>query len=440
MRTLVELTTPDGRSLRLTPLGLATGGKLSPEDAADFQQRSIAAADLVELVPDTTRDSFERLRLLHSYGVLCYDAFTVADDLSWVVLEQALRERLIDFYGSAIPVIYRKGSETTFVASDFEAISDAFRPGGSHAKGWQLKPRAGTTPIRMPLTLRPLLQWARLEELLHGQHNRKVEEELFDKARNRFAHGAGYHLGTPVESSRAICDLAEIINRLWGQSTPGGHLYPSPLQRDVLVVGWSSGWAEGETGSSVAVMRAEQLAAHADDTHGWTYIVVRGVWDRDQLSRFDARYELTTYPVDLLWGPASRSEALAWLEGTAPTSDEAAYLDRLFAIRRDDGKVFLPCRADLLLGLPDERRGGTWHVVRADFPNDAFAHVRHIDAGESCRSEGQRSGGCPVDDVAAGSWSDAASAVQSLCPDLQPAKYADTRVPQPWPFPDSVGY
>src|SRR5260221_4972602 len=50
--TFTELTTPDERSLRFTPLGLATGGKLSPEKTAEFQQRSIATADLVPAVPE----------------------------------------------------------------------------------------------------------------------------------------------------------------------------------------------------------------------------------------------------------------------------------------------------------------------------------------------------------------------------------------------------
>jgi len=31
IQTFADLTTPDERSLRFTPLGLATGGKLSPE-------------------------------------------------------------------------------------------------------------------------------------------------------------------------------------------------------------------------------------------------------------------------------------------------------------------------------------------------------------------------------------------------------------------------
>src|SRR5258708_2567608 len=259
IRTFAELTTPDERSLRFTPLGLATGGKLSPEKTAEFQQRSIATADLVPAVPESTRKSFERLRTLHAHGVLYYDLFTVVDDLTWIVLEQALRERFIEFYGGVIPLVRNNGAESTFSASNFEAISEAFRRGGSHAK-WQLRLRAHGTSMWVPLTLAPLLRWARQERLLHGQRNRRVEEDLFHKIRNRFAHGGGFRIGMPTQSARGIRDLAEIINRLWGAVTPGGRLYPTPLQREVLVIGWSPTWSTTEEGPFLEIMHAEQLA------------------------------------------------------------------------------------------------------------------------------------------------------------------------------------
>jgi len=159
------------------------------------------------------------------------------------------------------------------------------------------------------------------------------------------------------------------------------------------------------------------------------YLIVRGVWHGDWLWEFDARYELTTYPTDLLWGPGTRTDALAWLEATAPVGDEVDYLDRVFAVRRHDGMVDPPCCPDVLLGLPPERRAGTWHVVRADFPGDCFAHVRHIEAGESCGTWG-----CAAQEIAQGSWAVAADSVMTLFPGLHAAAYSEARVPPRWPL------
>jgi len=125
----------------------------------------------------------------------------------------------------------------------------------------------------------------------------------------------------------------------------------------VVVVGWSKGVQD----ISLEVMHAKRLA-DPTEPDGWSYLVVRGVWHDEAMLDFDARYELTAYPAGLLWGPGSREEALAWLEATAPVGDDVAHLDRLFAIRWDGGKVYFPCRPDVLLGLRKtaELGPGTW--------------------------------------------------------------------------------
>lgn len=426
IRGFAELTTANEQTRRFTSRGLATGGMLSPDDAAEFQQHCIASADLVDAVPESTQQSFERLRTLHSYGVLCYDAFTVAGDLSWVVLEQALRERFIAFYGGAVPLVSRNGTESTFTTNDFAELGDSLRKGGLAVRGSKLKLQTGGY-IRPPLTLAPLLAWARREALLEGQRNRRVEAELFHKIRNRFAHGADYHLAMPPDSAGRICDLAEIINRLWGAPTPGGRLYPPPLAQEVLAVGWSPGWGTGAMGSSVTVMRPNQLAAFAEDQGDWTYIVLRAVPHDEELMRFDVRYERTVYPAELLWGPGERRDALVWLGQNAPSGGEQSHLDRLFVLQREDDEVRLPYRADVMLGLPEEHRGGVWHLIRADFPNDAYGHVRHLDR-RLCWAE--LYGGCAVEDIGEGSWQEVCSILTRICPDLQPAPYSDTRVPE----------
>ena len=109
IRTFAELIAPDQRTLRFTPLGLSTGGVLNPYGAAELKQQVIASADLTDAVPDGVRSSFERLRMLHSYGVLWYDAFTVAGHLSLLLLQQALRDRFVELYGGAIPLEKKSG-------------------------------------------------------------------------------------------------------------------------------------------------------------------------------------------------------------------------------------------------------------------------------------------------------------------------------------------
>ncbi len=84
---------------------------LTAEAAAEFQQRVIAPAGLVQSVPDDTHASFEHLRTPHSYGILCYDAFTTVSDLAPLVADLALRERFVSFYDSVITVVSKDGSE-----------------------------------------------------------------------------------------------------------------------------------------------------------------------------------------------------------------------------------------------------------------------------------------------------------------------------------------
>jgi len=75
IKTLEEPQAADERTLAFTPLGL--GGRMRPEDAADFQQRVIARLELAENVTEQTRQKFELLRAAYSHGVLCYELYTM---------------------------------------------------------------------------------------------------------------------------------------------------------------------------------------------------------------------------------------------------------------------------------------------------------------------------------------------------------------------------
>lgn len=426
IRTFAELRMPDQRTLLFGGMGLITDGQLRPEDAAKFQQRAIAAANLIPSVPDAVRQSLERLRELHAYGVLWYDAFTVVTDLRWVVLELALRERFVDFYTGSIPLVAPDGTEEHFTAANFHSIRQAFRKGGSHAKGWRLKLQTGSRLIAMPVTLRPLLRWARREGLLFGQRNRYLEESVFADMRNEFAHGGAFRVGMPNYSARAIHDLAEIINRLWGEDTPAGRLYPTAISRDVLVIAWSP--AEGEHGRALTAMPTDQLALERQAEPGWQCVVVRAVQSDEKLFDFDARYELTSFPTELLWGPGDLDHARAWLSITAPSGDCVSHLDRVFALRLYEGHVSPPCRLEILLGTPAKDHPGKWHLVRADYPMDAFGHVRHLALGEQCRNNPDDPG-CAVEEVATGSWSEVVDVVSQQFPQVKPTKPLNVRVP-----------
>ncbi|MGW0312627.1 hypothetical protein [Streptomyces flavidovirens] len=95
IRPLEELRAVDDLSLAFHPSGL--GGRMRPEDATEFQQRQIADCDLAEGVAAGTRDSFERLRTVFAYGVLCYDVYTMVSDQALLIYEQALRDRFMEW-------------------------------------------------------------------------------------------------------------------------------------------------------------------------------------------------------------------------------------------------------------------------------------------------------------------------------------------------------
>ena len=106
-------------------------------------------------------------------------------------------------------------------------------------------------------------------------------------------------------------------------------------------------------------------------TEEWRCLVVLGPDVDQNWHDFDARYEVTPYPVDYLWGPGSAEDSLKWLAENEVTPDEVRTNDRIFAIRLDAGRVYLPTRLEILSNVPGHMRHGIWQPIRADFPNDA---------------------------------------------------------------------
>lgn len=426
IRSLGELRRADELTLRFTSRGFETGGVLRPQDAARYQQERLSHTDLSASVAEGTRSTFERLRLVHSYGVLCYDMFTAADDLAHLVIEQALRDRFVEFHGGIAPFQDAYDTVHNVPAASFRKLYDEIHAQGRLHKPqrWRLRLRQTRELIYFDGMLDSLLRWARAEGLLRGQRNRHLDSVL-KGMRNDIAHGDSHHLVTPVDSALTISDAAEIINYLWGTPTPGGRLYPAPIRRVIQVVAW------GPDGS---VMTGP--AGHPPDPQfaSWTCLLVRAVPRDEGLSRLDAQYESTTYPCDVLWGPGTWEDGYAWLECEQPPEDEVDVLDRLFLCKHHDGRLYLPRSADVAAGLAEEERHGIWYLIRADYPADALQHARSI-AASQCPSQAGPCANCPAESVGAGTWLEMLTLAASTGPAITPRRPPETAVPsiRTWP-------
>jgi len=398
-RTFSELIKADQRSLRFTPLGLSTGGGLSPEDAADFQQQSIASYELQPQVSENTRLSFARIQLLHTYGVLFYEAFTLATDLTWLTLEQALRERFITYYAGSIPFVNEQTEEEKRIVTwDFSDVYKEFlKEGELRDRRWKLQIKTTNEAIYFRGSMSDLLTWARREKLLYGQRNQLLES-LYPGMRNSVAH-SNYSLTSPPTSVRSIRNLSEIINRLWGFTTPGGLIYPAPTSRNINIVAWNS----VRPHQTHIQIQESQLSAF-QDKESWSCRVFRSV-PEDEVFGFDPDFELTNYPCELLWGPGNLADAEVWLKEIAPSGDTVTHMDRLFAFRMQDGRVSNARRPSQVIILAEENQEGEWLLVRADFPKDACVHARHVNEGRDCNITGPLPS-CPVEEIFAGKWSD----------------------------------
>ncbi len=409
--TLTELQTPDDGVRRFTPLGLSMGGMLTPEAAAEFQQRVVASAELVESVPDGTRASFERLRTLHSYGILCYDAFTTVSDLAPLVADQALRERFVEFHAGSVPALAPDGGEHELRFGSVAELVDSLKVAKLRLRDW---PKGE----RFQGGFGQLLRWARTQDLLSGQRARQAEVQLIQR-RNRLAHPDGHRLVMPVDSARQIHRLAEIINRLWGSRTPGGRLYPALVERDVLALAFDS-----KGGSSVGM--AESLGHHSDLAEA-TILLVRGVPQDEGLFDYDTAFEDTRLPTDLLWGPGSYREAINWLDEKQPQPDVVDHLDRWFVIESNGENVGRPRNPSAFAALPESERAGSWSLVRADFPQDAFTHVRydHQPFAGPCAE-------CAAEGRSVGTWVEVKDALSQAGVDSMPVPLILARMPRRW--------
>lgn len=389
--SLKELRQVDTRAVVFGGMGIRDE---DPSDARVVRrhQERVAHADLVASVPDGVRNNFERLRTMHAYGALAYDLYSIVEQTHAFVFEQAIGERFLEFYDGEIPFQDKDGQRAPLRASSFQEIYRAVSRGGSHAKSRLLAIQGLAAPLEFYASFKGLHRWARAAGLLRGQRNR-FREDCMRELRNAFAHPTGHSLVGPIDSARAIAVLAEIINHLWGETTPGGDRYPAPVTREVLLLGRSPDGGSRTLGYPAAMTPQQEK-------EGWHYFVVRAFRHDGALMESEPPFDRTNIPVDLVWGPGSSRDALMWIDLNGPAPDTVDHLDRLFLVRVVNGIAAYPVAVEMANKIEDEdRQSGETYLVRADLPLDALGHVRgSLQEGLKHSKEGYCSE-CPVETV-----------------------------------------
>jgi len=388
IRTLAELQGADAASLKLAPWGL---GRMKAEDAARVWQEQVARYDLSTQVPQARRLAFERVRTIFSYGVLCFDLYTVAGDQARLSIEQALRDRFLPFYNGTVPFTDAQQQPQSITAATYEEFYKELHAGGRlrRPKSWKLQPVSGRSAMRFDGMLDSLLRWARVEGLLAGQRDRIRDRPRLD-LRNFAAHPA-YHLEMPHDAEAEIADLAAIINRLWG--APSG----APQARELMIVAWDQRgvmWGRADGFDSAPLAEPATCVVVLAIPHD---LGVRGT----DLGSYDSLYETTATPAQYLWGPGDIPGALGWLQAVHPSGDEIQVLDRLFALRFDNSRLYVPQSLPVAAGLSPAQTTGSWYLIRADSPVDAFSHQRQLLAGVDGHS-GSGHCECPVETLGEG--------------------------------------
>jgi hypothetical protein len=362
---LRQLQTPDEATLAFNSFGL--GGRLEPEDAADFQGATITRAVLAKNVPDDVRNNFERARTLHLYGVLEYEFFTAAGDYALLVLEGALRVRFLAFYSDGIPLV-RGDAEELVCVKTFEDVLAVRRARVRGADG---------ATHRLPLSADALLSWARHMQLLAGTRAKIIEGGLSER-RNHAAHPVGHTINMPVDSARTLHDVAETINKLWGHDTPGGRLFPAPVSRQPRVAAVAP---DGEGGCE---MRLEQVPEAAGRERAYNYAVFLAVAGDRLIAAgrggigftHQPGFQTTRFPCERVWQGSWQQLMQAIGQGSFSGLDDTTnHLDRVFLIRVGQGQIDLARSPADVLALEEWPRG-QWYAVTADAPLDAWGHVR----------------------------------------------------------------
>ncbi len=148
----------------------------------------------------------------------------------------------------------------------------------------------------------------------------------------------------------------------------------------------------------------------------------------DELVGFHSDFETTRYPAEHLWGPGGYEEAISWLSSSDVEPGEIDPLDRWFVVRAVEGRVDPARNIHQFAGLSVDQRGGKWHLVQADYPMDAFVHVRSAEAvGGFCVMEGPCDQ-CWTDTKVVGDWATIEASLSGLQLTPRPSSPIGARV------------
>jgi hypothetical protein len=410
IKTLTELAEPDEASLLIRPLDIDPAHVA--EGVAEYRQSLIASFELLDEVPESTRKSYDQVRTIYSYGVLCYDLYTAAGNQARLVMEQALRDRFLPFYGGTVTFVDSANVEHTVTAKQFDQLYDPDHP--LVQRKWRLKLQSGRKLIYFDGMLTSLLRWAREEGLLGGQRDR-WQDRFRVWFRNYTAH-PHYHLEMPDDATTEIYHLSDLINRLWGAPSD------SPVRREPVAIAWTAtqimyGLADGFEIHDRMPADANCVLLMADPT------------DHTLGNSFDVQYEMTARPFDFLWGPGRWPAGAEWLKHERPAGDEISTLDRLFLLRHYGKRLYMPRSVGVTAALNDDDRVGEWYLIRADYPYDAFGHQRQVLLNAPGHSATGFCRECPAENIASGIWREVLQYCESAGIDVTPRPVPDIRAP-----------
>jgi hypothetical protein len=234
------------------------------------------------------------------------------------------------------------------------------------------------------------------------------------KLRNYVAHPSGFHRLGPPDAARTLCRTAEYINKLWGADTPGGQVFPGPIERVPTAVAMAPNGGRFVTFPNVHSVRAGDSSVQDGLFAIYLAPAIEELCGVHGGLHFNHRpgFQCTTLPCELLWGPGPLDKLLPEIDHYEDDTlrDSVEYLDRLFVIRVVGEQVDDPRSPSDFDESPEN--DGQWHVIRADYPHDALCHVRdHRDQLPAEGTEG-RCSDCPVTEL--GRFRDRASTTKCL--------------------------